>query len=102
MPGPSNFLLRLPVARRTRLAAGHAGSRGSASVAATAKVDFEIRRNGTNFAAMRFAAAADTASVIAAAETVLEPGDLLRVVAPATPDAMLADVALNLVGTLVL
>lgn len=40
---------------------------------------------------MRFAAA-ETALFIAAVETVLEPGDVLSVVAPATIDATLADI----------
>ena len=95
------MLLCLPVAGRTRLAVDLAGSRGSAGTAATAETDFDIRRNGTSIATMRFAAAADTATFIAASETVLEPGDVLSVVAPATPDATLADVGLTIAGTLV-
>lgn len=47
---------------------------------------------------MRFAAAV---SFIAAAETVLKPGDVLSVVDPATPDATLSDVGFNMSGTLV-
>ena len=77
------------------------GSQAVAGAAATAQTDFDIQRNGTSFATMRFAAGADTASFIAASETVLEPGDVLSVVAPATPDATLADVAFSLAGTLV-
>jgi hypothetical protein len=50
---------------------------------------------------MRFAAAADTASFMAAVETVLEPVDGLSVVAPAPPDATLVDLGLTLAGTLV-
>jgi len=100
-PGPGELLLRLPVARRPRLATGLAGSRGSAGVAATAETDFDIRRNGTSIATMRFAAASDTATFIAAAENVLEAGDVLSIVAPATPDATLADVGSTLAGALV-
>ena len=98
-PGANELLLRVPIARRTRLAVDLAGSQGSAGVAATAETDFDIRRNGASFATMRFAAAADTAAFIAVAETVLEPGDVLSVVAPATPDAALADVGFTLAGT---
>ncbi len=61
-----------------------AGSQGSAGVAATAQVDVDIQRNGTSIAIMRFAAGTTTATFIAASETVLEPGDVLSVVAPVT------------------
>lgn len=73
-PGPDVLLLRAPIARRTRLAVDLAGSHGSAGIAATAETDFDILVKGTSIATMRFAAAAGTATFIAAAETVLEPG----------------------------
>ncbi len=101
-PGANELLLRLPIDRRTGLLVDLAGSRGSAGVAATAETDFYIQRNGTSFATMRFAPAADTATFIAATETVLEPGDVLSVVAPATADATLADVGSTPAGTLVI
>ncbi|WP_337875605.1 hypothetical protein [Elioraea sp.] len=99
-PGASEALLRVPVARRTRFAAGLAGSHGSAGTAAANQTDFDVQRNGTSFATMRFAASASTAVFIAASEIVLEPGDVLSVVAPASPDATLADVGFTLAGAL--
>jgi hypothetical protein len=99
--GASELLLRAPITRRTRLAVDLAGSRGSAGTAATAETDFDIRRNGSSIAAMRFPAAADAATFIAATETVLEPGDMLSVVAPATADATLVDVGFALAAKLV-
>ncbi len=101
-PGPAELLLRLPVARRTRLAVDLAGSRGGAGTAATAEADVDIRRNATCFAAMRFPAGADTAAFIAVAETVLEPDGVLSVVAPRTADATPRDNGLALNGSLVL
>ncbi|MGB5950246.1 MAG: hypothetical protein WBG82_13070 [Parvibaculum sp.] len=100
-PGADEVLLRVPIARRTRMKVNLAGSQGVAGVAATAQTDFDIRRNGTSFATMRFAAAGTTATFIAASETVLEPGQVLSVVAPTTPDATLADIGFTLAGTLV-
>ena len=87
------LLLRLPVARGTRFTVDSAG-RASAGVAAAAATDFDIQRNAVSIATMRFAAAAATASFIAATETVLEPGDVLSVIAPATVDVTLADIGL--------
>ncbi len=50
---------------------------------------------------MPITAASRAASFIAASEAVLEPGDVLSVVAPATPDATLADVGFTLAWALV-
>ncbi|MEX2647557.1 MAG: hypothetical protein WD673_00930 [Alphaproteobacteria bacterium] len=96
------MLLRVPVARRTRFEADLPGSQGAAGTAATAQADFDLQRNGTSFGTMRFAASAATARFFAASEIVLDPGDVLSVVAPASPDATLADVGFPLAGALVL
>ncbi len=41
-------------------------------------------------------ALSEVSTFLAATETVLEPGDMLSVVAPATPDATLAEVGFTL------
>lgn len=101
-PAASEVLLRTVVARRSRLKVDLVGSQGMAGVAATAETDLDVQRNGTSVGAIRFAASASTAVFIAASETILEPGDLLEVIAPASPDATLADIAITLAGTLVI
>ena len=98
----SEALLRTVVARRTRFKIDLAGSQGRAGVAATAQTDLDVRRDAASVGTIRFAASASTAVFIAASETVLEPGDLLEVIAPASPDATLADIAITLAGTLVI
>jgi hypothetical protein len=100
-PGASEVLLRAVVARRTRFAAALAGSAGFAGTAATATTDLDVRRNGTSIGTVRFAAAASTATFIAAAATVFDPGDRLEVVAPVTPDATLANILVTLAGAMV-
>jgi len=98
----SEVLLRTVVARRSRLKVDLAGSQGTAGVAATAETDLDVQRNGTSIGTIRFAASASIAVFIAVSETALEPGDLLEVIAPASPDATLADIAITLAGTLVI
>lgn len=101
-PAASEVLLRTVVARRTRFKIDLAGSQGRAGVAATAQTDLDVRRDAASVGTIRFAASASTAVFIAASETVLEPGDILEVIAPASPDATLADIIVTLAGTLVL
>ena len=101
-PAADEVIARVPVVRRIRLKIDLAGSHASAETAATASADFDIRVDGVSSATMRFAAAATSATFIAASETVLEPGQVLSVVAPSTPDATLAGIGFTLAGSLVL
>jgi hypothetical protein len=100
-PGASETVLRAVLARRTRFATDFATSRGHAGIAATAQADFDVRRNGTSIGTVRFPAGSATATFIAASAVTCEPGDRLTVVAPATPDATLADIAVTLAVALV-
>lgn len=75
------------------------GSQGTAEVAATAQADFDIQQDGVSVGTMRFAAAATTATFIFASEITFAVGEKLKVVAPATADATLADISYSLKGT---
>lgn len=75
------------------------GSQGTAEVAATAQADFDIQQDGSSVGTMRFAAAATTATFIFASEITFAIGDKLKIIAPGTADATLADISYSLKGT---
>lgn len=75
------------------------GSTCSADVAATAQTDFLVKVNGTTKATLRFAASGTTCSVVSPSSTVITSGDIVKIIAPASPDATLAGVAFTLKGS---
>lgn len=99
-PSGSLVLLRRPFTRSVDFPDDLAGSKGVAGVAATAQTDFAIKQDGSQFATMSFAASATTAT-FTTSDSVVESfvaGDVLTVVAPASPDATLADIGFMLAG----
>jgi len=79
--------------------AGLTGSQATAGVAATATTTYSIRKNGANVGTMVFAGGEPTATFTMASATTFMAGDVLTVVAPASPDATLANLAWTLVGS---
>jgi hypothetical protein len=78
--------------------AGFSGSRGTAGSAASAASTFSIQKNGTIFGTMTFAASAAMAMFTMSSATIFTAGDVLTVVAPATADATLANLAWTFTG----
>ena len=68
------------------------------ATAATVATAFNIQRNNTNVGMMVFTASAATATFTMSSATVFTAGDVLTVVAPATPDATLANLAWTFMG----
>lgn len=99
VPSASAVLMRYPFPRAVVFPVSLTLSRGVAGVAATAQTDFDLKKNGSSFGTMRFAAAGTTASFISAGGASFAAGDILTVVAPASPDATLSDVGFSLAGT---
>lgn len=100
IPGASAKVLRIPVARAVAFPDDFAGSYGMASVAATASAAFEVQKNGVSIGTITFAAAATTATFATSGASVsLVAGDILSIIAPASPDATLSDPGFALAGT---
>jgi Putative phage tail protein len=78
--------------------AGFPGSQGVAATAATAAAAFTITKNGTNIGIMTFTASATTATFSMNFAVQFNTGDVLTILAPATPDATLADLAWTITG----
>ena len=95
----SQVMLRYPFPRAVDFPAGLTDSRGVAAVAATASTTIDIRKNGSSVGSMVFAAAGTTATFTMASATNFAAGDILTLVAPASPDATLADLGWSLAGT---
>ncbi|MBA3588310.1 hypothetical protein [Methylibium sp.] len=97
----SAVVVRVPVARAVSFAANFAGSYGTASAAATASTAFDVQKNGVSVGTATFAAAATTATFVTAAGAVVSllAGDVLSIIAPATPDTTLANAGFVLAGT---
>jgi hypothetical protein len=97
-PTASELLLHVPVGASITFPAGLANSFGVAITAPGAQYNLSVRKNGTEFAVVRFAAGASTASFIAASAVSFAPGDLLSVYAPSTPDVSIAGIGITLIA----
>lgn len=103
-PGGSAVVMRHQVVRSFNLPAAFAGSLAVANTAATASTVFAVWNNhaGTNtqIGTITWGVAGTAGTFAAATATSLVAGDILTVVAPATADATLADIAFTFLGTL--
>jgi hypothetical protein len=98
-PAASQVIERYIFATPVTLPSGLAGSYGTAGTAATAAASFAIEKNGSTVGTMDIAAGANGASFTMASATGFAGGDVLTIVAPASPDATLANLAWTLAGS---
>jgi len=97
-PAAGATVLRYPLPRPVRFQAGLPNSKGVVGTAPTATVSFSLKKNGTQFATMQFAATATTATFTAASDTDFALGDILTITAPNPADSTLSDLGLSLAG----
>lgn len=91
----AEIVATLVAVRAFTIPASATGSQSKAQTASTGNVTFDLQKNGVSFGTFRFNISA-TATFTVASATSFAAGDVLKVVAPATADATLADVAINL------
>ena len=77
---------------------GLSGSHGTAATGATVTTTFNIQKNGANVGTMVFAPSAAAATFTMNSATLFNADDVLALVAPATPDATLANLAWTITG----
>ena len=98
-PTADLVLQRYVFATTVTFLAGLSGSQGTAIVAATTNTAFVIQKNGMDVGTMVFTAAATNAAFTMAMPTTFDAGDVLTLIAPAVPDATLADLTWTFLGT---
>lgn len=99
-PTANEILLRFVCVRSFSLPASLTGSSGTAGTVSTGSATLTCNKNGSSFATINFAAATATPTYTAASLTNFVAGDIITIVAPGTPDATLANIAVTLLGTL--
>lgn len=101
VPSASQVLLRAIMVRDVSFPDNFSGSQAEAEIAATAQTDFDVQKNGSSIGYFRFAAAATAATFNTTGSGVeaFAAGDILKVVAPASPDATLAHISFTFKGT---
>lgn len=98
-PSASEIVLRFVAPRAFTLPAALTGSQVIAGDAATATTDFDVQKNGSTIGTVSFASSGSTATFTFASAVSFAAADVLSVIAPATPDATLADISMTFAGT---
>ena len=99
-PTASAIVAQVVAARPLFFPGNLSGSEGYGKTAATASTVFDVKKNGSSVGSITFAASGTVPTFLttSGAAISLASGDRLEVVAPATPDATLANISFTLAG----
>lgn len=98
-PIANQVLLRFVAVREFTLPSGLSGSEFDAGVAATASTTVTLQKNGGSIGTLVWAISGTTPTVTFSSDETFSPGDVFEIVAPATPDATLSQIALSFKGS---
>lgn len=96
-PSASEVVMQFVFPRAVTLPKDLPASQGTAGTASTGTATFDIKKNSADIGDMVFTASA-TATFVLSADNSFAAGDLLEIVAPASPDATLADLVFTIAG----
>ena len=94
----SALLGAFPVTRTVFIDSADTSHKAVAEVGPAAQTIYIIKKNATQVGTLTFAAATTTGTVIFSADVTLVAGDVLKLVAPASPDLTIADMSVTITG----
>ena len=97
-PTGSQLMMYHVLAHTVTFPAGLASSQAACVTAPAAETVYSITHDGTEVGTCTFSPGANAGVFAAAADFTIDPGGLLGIVAPASPDASQADVTFTIVG----
>lgn len=98
-PSANEVVLSYVFTRAVTFADEFAGSQAKAGAAATGSTTFIVQKNGASVGTIVFAASGTTGTFATTGTTVaFAAGDVLSLVAPATPDTTLANISVTFTG----
>lgn len=97
-PDADEKLVVLKVTTAFAISSGLSGSYGISGVASSGTSVFSLKKNGTQFGTLTFAAGSSTATLSAASATSFAVGDIFQISAPSSQDSTLADISITIKG----
>lgn len=94
----NQVLIRFKLNRAVTFPANAPLSHANASANATGNTTYTFKKNGSSFATVLYSTGGATGAFTQASNSTFAAGDLLELDGPATADATLADVGINLAG----
>jgi len=94
----NQVLIRFKLNRAVTFPANAPLSHANASANATGNTTYTFKKNGSSFATVLYSSGGAVGAFTQASDSTFAAGDLLELDGPATADATLADVGINLAG----